>query len=121
MVHDDGRNSVAELVRRMNLVSYDHDPVPEMVGVLVSMPTAGIPLGDVVTDSGYAHRVPEHFALLLRAAGASLVMDLHPSDRGMKGTYEGAILSNGNLFCPTTPKALFDISPLVAHSASWYR
>ena len=117
MVHDDGRNSVAELVRRMNLVSCDHDPVPEMVGVLVSMPTAGIPLGDVVTDSGYAHRVPEHFALPLRAAGASLVMDLHPSDRGMKGTHEGAILSNGNLFCPTTPKALFDISPL-ARAAS---
>ncbi len=112
MVHDEGEGSVAELVRRMNLVGCDHDPVPEMVGVMVAMPRAGIPLGDVVADSGYAHRVPEHFALALRAAGASLVMDLHPHDRGMQGTHEGAICFDGNLYCPATPKALFDLSPL---------
>lgn len=112
MVHDDGGPRVPELVRRMNLCSCDHDPVPSMVDVLVAMPGAGIPLGDVVCDSGYAHRVPSHFALPLRNAGASLVMDLHPHDRGMQGTHEGAILFDGNLYCPATPKALFDLSPL---------
>jgi hypothetical protein len=112
MVHDDGRTGVAELVRRMTLVSCDHDPVPSMVGVLVAMAKAGIPLGDVVCDSGYAHRLPEHFALPLRGAGASLVMDLHPHDRGMKGTHKGAISCDGNLYCPATPKALFDLGPL---------
>jgi len=83
-----------------------------MVGVLTSMAAAGIPLSDVVADSGYAHRVPAHFALPLRAAGASLVMDLHPSDRGTQGTFAGAVLCNGNLYCPMTPTALFDIGPL---------
>jgi len=112
MVADEGGARVPELVRRMTIGSCNHDPVPKMTDVLVTMPKAGIPLGDVVADSGYAHRVPAHFALALRAAGASLVMDLHPSDRGTQGTFEGAISCNGNLYCPMTPTALFDLSPL---------
>jgi hypothetical protein len=112
MVADVGGQEVPELVRRMTIGSCDHDPVPPMVRVLTSMAAGGIALGDVICDSGYAHRVPEHFALPLRAAGASLVMDLHPSDRGTQGTFEGAVLCNGNLYCPMTPTALFDLSPL---------
>jgi len=112
MVADEGGTSVPELVRRMNLVGCDHDPVPPMVGVLTQMAHRGIPLGDVVADSGYAHRVPAHFALPLRAAGASLVMDLHPSDRGTQGTHAGAVLHHGNLYCPMTPVALFGEAPL---------
>jgi hypothetical protein len=27
-------------------------------------------------------------------------MDLHPHDRGTKGTYNGAICFNGALYCP---------------------
>jgi hypothetical protein len=107
-----GKDEVPELVRAMNLVSCDHDPVPPMVHVLTSMGAGGIALGDVICDSGYSHRVPEHFALPLRAAGASLVMDLHPSDRGTQGTFQGAISCNGNLYCPMTPTALFDLGPL---------
>ncbi len=107
-----GGDAVAEVVRRMDVVACAHDPVPGMVGTLVSMAEAGTPLGDVVADSGYAHRVPHHFALPLRAAGASLVMDLHPSDRGTQGTHQGAICWNGNLYCPATPTALFDVGPL---------
>ena len=102
---------VAELVRRMNLVGCRHDPVPAMVEVLVAM-FARVAPGDVVCDSGYAHRLPARFALPLRAAGASLVIDLHPHDRGTQGTHQGAIAWNGNLFCPATPRALFELQPL---------
>ena len=112
MVEDGGGGAVPELVRRMNLVACDHDPVPAAVEVLVAMAAGGTALCDVVVDSGYAHRVPARFALPLRAAGASLVMDLHPNDRGTKGTHAGAILCNGNLYCPSTPTALFDLGPL---------
>ncbi len=112
MVGDENTRAVPELVRRMNLVSCHHDPVPPMVDVLVSMFAAGIAPGDVICDSGYAHRVPEHFALPLRAAGAALVMDLHAHDRGTQGTHEGATLWNGACYCPATPSALFDLSPL---------
>jgi hypothetical protein len=112
MVADDPGPAVPELVRRMNVVSCAVDPVPPMVEVVVAMARSGITLGDVVCDSGYAHRVPEHFALPLRAAGATLVIDLHPHDRGTQGTHQGAICWNGNLYCPATPPALFDLGAL---------
>jgi len=76
------------------------------------MVRSGVALGDVLNDSGYSHRIPEHWALPLRALGADLVMDLHPHDRGTQGTHHGAICWNGNLYCPATPKALFTLEPL---------
>ena len=45
---------------------------------------AGIALGDILADSGYAHRDAEAWAIPLRLAGAQLVQDLHPHDRGPK-------------------------------------
>ena len=89
--------AVPELARRATVSSCRHDPVRAFVPVLTAMPSAGIPLGDVLADSGYAHRDAAAWALPLRAAGASLVQDLHPHDRGPKGTHDGAIISNGNL------------------------
>jgi len=62
MVEDDGGDAIPELVRRMNLVACNADPVPSMVVVLTRMARGGVPLGDVVADSGYAHRTPGHFA-----------------------------------------------------------
>ena len=118
MAPDVGGQEIPELVRRMQMTSCDHDPVPAMVGVLTSMAAGGIALGDVICDSGYAHRVPEHFALPLRADGASLVMDLHPSDRGTQGSHAGAICWNGNLYCPATPSGLFELAPLARGASS---
>ena len=45
-------------------------------------------------------------------AGAQLVQDLHPSDRGPRGTHHGAIIANGNLYCPATPRTLLELGPL---------
>lgn len=112
MVRDDGGAAVAELVRRMTLSSCRVDPVPPLVERLEAMADSGTALGDVLADSGYAHRRAEHFALPLRRAGASLVMDLHPHDRGPRGTFGGAIVHNGNLYCPATPPALLALGPL---------
>ena len=83
-----------------------------LVPVLTRMPEDGIPLGDILADSGYAHRDAGAWAIPLRAAGAQLVQDLHPHDRGPKGTHDGAIISNGNLYCPKTPRALLELGPL---------
>ena len=104
--------AVPELARRVTASSCRHDPVRALVPVLTAMPAAGIPLGDVLADSGYAHRDPGAWALPLRAAGARLVQDLHPHDRGPKGTHDGAIISNGNLYCPVTPRSLLELGPL---------
>jgi hypothetical protein len=108
---------VPELARRMTLSSCRHDPVPAFTPVLTAMPQDGIPLGDILADSGYARRIPGNWASPLRRAGAALVQDLHPHDRGPRGTSQGAIIANGNLYCPKTPRTLLELGPL-ARSAS---
>ena len=112
MVPDEQGPPVPELARRMTLSSCRHDPVPAFTPVLTAMPAAGIPLGDVLADSGYAHRVPGNWASPLRRAGAALIQDLHPHDRGPRGTSQGAIVANGNLYCPAAPRALLELGPL---------
>ncbi len=62
-------------------------------------------------DSGYSHRDADAWALPPRRAGAQLVQDLHPSDRGPKGTHQGAVIANGNLYCPQTPRRLPELGP----------
>jgi hypothetical protein len=103
---------VPELARRMTACSCRHDPARALVPVLTAMPARGIPLGDVLADSGYAHRDAGAWAIPLRQAGAQLVQDLHPSDRGPRGTHRGAIISNGCLYCPATPRPLLELGPL---------
>jgi hypothetical protein len=112
MVREEHGPTVPELARRMTLCSCELDPVRALAAVLLRMPAAGIGLGDILDDSGYAHRDAEAWAIPLRAAGAQLVQDLHPHDRGPKGTHDGAIIANGNLYCPATPKPLLELGPL---------
>ena len=112
MVREEHGSAVPELVRRMGLSSCHVDPVPAFVPVLENMVASGVALGDVLNDSGYSHRIAEHWALPLRALGAELVMDLHPHDRGRQGTHHGAICWNGSLYCPSTPAGLFALEPL---------
>jgi hypothetical protein len=112
MTPEENGPAVPELARRATLSSCRHDPVRAFVPVLTAMPAAGIPLGDMLADSGYAHRDAGAWALPLRQAGARLIQDLHPHDRGPKGTHEGAIISNGSLYCPATPRTLLELGPL---------
>ncbi len=112
MVPEENGAAVPELARRATLSSCRHDPVRAFAPVLTAMPAAGIPLGDILDDSGYAHRDADAWALPLRAAGAQLIQDLHPHDRGPKGTHAGAIISNGNLYCPKAPRPLLELGPL---------
>ena len=70
---------VPELARRMTVCSCHADPARAVVPVLTQMPGHGIPLGDILADSGYAHRDADAWAIPLRQAGAQLIQDLHPS------------------------------------------
>jgi hypothetical protein len=118
MMRDEHGPPVPELARRMTVCSCDTDPARALVPVLTAMPHQGIPLGDILADSGYAHRDAEGWALPLRGAGAQLVQDLHPSDRGPRGTHHGAIIANGSLYCPATPRTLLQLSPLARDATS---
>ena len=112
MMPDEHGPPVPELARRMTVCSCHHDPARAPVPVLTAMPAAGIPLGDILADSGYAHRDAAAWAIPLRGTGAQLVQDLHPLDRGPRGTHHGAIIANGNLYCPATPRTLLELGPL---------
>ncbi len=78
MMPEENGPAVPELARRATVSSPRHDPVRAFVPVLTALPGQGIPLGDILDDSGYAHRDADAWALPLRAAGAALVQDLHP-------------------------------------------
>ncbi len=112
MMREEHGPAVPELARRMTVCSCHADPARALVPVLTAMPAAGIPLGDILADSGYAHRDAAAWAVPLRLAGAQLVQDLHPLDRGPRGTHEGAVIANGNLYCPATPRPLLELGPL---------
>ena len=107
MMPEENGLAVPELARRAALSSCRHDPVRAFAPVLTAMPGQGIPLGDILADSGYAHRDAGAWAIPLRAAGAQLVQDLHPHDRGPKGTHHSAVISNGMSVLPpdTAPAA----------------
>ena len=126
MMPEENGPAIPETARRATVSSCRNDPVRAFAPVLTAMPAAGIPLGDILDDSGYAHRDAGAWAVPLRAAGARLVQDLHPHDRGPKGTHDGAVISNGNLYCPQTPRPLLELGPLARtatreQAADWER
>ncbi len=105
MMRDEGGPAVPELARRATVSSCRHDPVRAFTAVLTAMPAAGIGLGDILDDPGYAHRDADARAIPLRTAGAALVQDLHPHDRGPKGTRHGAICQRQPLLPGHAPPA----------------
>jgi hypothetical protein len=112
MVNDDGGEKVPELVRAMLLSSCHLDPPAAFVAVLRRLVERGVQIGDVLADSGYSYRVATTWAIPLRRLGAAHVFDLHPADRSPNGTFAGATICTGNLYCPATPRALLSLQPL---------
>ncbi len=112
MMPEENGPAVPEFARRAAISSCRHDPVRAFAPALTAMPGQQIPPGDILDDSGYAHRDAGARAIPLRTAGAQLVQDLHPQDRGPKGTHHGAIIANGNPYCPCTPRTLLELGPL---------
>ena len=112
MMPEENGPAVPELARRATVSSCRHDPVRAFAPVLTAMPAAGIPLGDILDDSGYAHRDAGAWACRCAPPAPQLVQDLHPHDRGPKGTHHGAIIANGSLYCPQTPRPLLELGPL---------
>lgn len=118
MVPDENGPPVPELIRRVTMQPCAIDPPTALVATMTAMTADGVTVRDVLADSGYAHRIAERWATPLRRLGARLIQDLHPHDRGPKGTHQGAVCANGNLYCPATPTALLDLDPLPPSATS---
>jgi hypothetical protein len=114
-VTDEGQRSHPELIRRVVVKGANCEPVAELCDCLVRMVGSGAVVGDVLADAGYSFK--RDFAPAIHALGAVPVMDLHPFDRGPKGTFAGATLANGSLYCPMVPELLTGLGPLARNAS----
>src|SRR5260370_28215914 len=103
MMGEDRGPEVPGLARRMTLSSCRLDPVRVFVPALTGMPADGIPPGDVLADSGCAHRDAAAWAIPLRRAGAQPAQDLHPPDPGPHSPHPPRLLCDGSLRAPHPP------------------
>ncbi len=101
MVPEENGAAVPELARRATLSSPRHDPVRAFAPVLTAMPAAGIPLGDVLSDSGYAHRDADQTAELARYKLGRLTAD--DADGYHRVACPAAM---GKIRCPLRPSSM---------------
>ena len=112
MTREETGPAVPELTRRITLSSCHADPVRAFTPVLARMPGDGIPLGDILADSGYAHRDAGAWALPLRAPAPNSSRTCTRTTAAPREHHAGAIIANGNLYCPATPGPLLHLGPL---------
>ena len=112
MMRDEHGPPVPELARRMTVCSCRHDPARALVPVLTAMPETASRSATSSPTPATPTATPEPGPSRSAQSGAQLVQDLHPLDRGPRGTHHGAIIANGNLYCPATPRTLLELAPL---------
>jgi hypothetical protein len=116
MAPEEGSKGDPEFIWRVVLKSASVEPAEEMARQLERIAGTGAGPSDVLADCGYSFKTG--FAARLRRIGAEPVMDLHPFDRGPKGTFEGAVCANGSLYCPAVPDRLLSLGPLERGAAT---
>ena len=112
MTRDEPGPAVPELTRRITLSSCHADPVRALTPVLTRMPGNGIVLGDILADSGYAHRDAGAWALPLRQAGAQLIQDLHPPTAAPRAPSTAPSSPTETSTAPPPPRPLLHLGPL---------
>ena len=103
MVREEHGPPVPELTRRMTLTPATPTRSAPSPRCSPACPPTGSPSATSSPTPATPTATPQAWALPLRAAGAQLVQDLHPHDRGPQGTHHGAIIANGNLVLPRHP------------------
>ena len=112
MMREEHGPPVPELARRMTVCSCHHDPARALVPVLTAMPGTASRSATSCPTPATPTATPKPGPSRSAQSGAQLVQDLHPLDRGPRGTHHGAIIANGNLYCPATPRTLLEPGPL---------
>ncbi|MEZ5184680.1 MAG: hypothetical protein R2720_02950 [Candidatus Nanopelagicales bacterium] len=79
--------------------------------LLTSLQDCGYPAGTLAGDRAYfPNPQPEHLQLPARALGYTLCGDYRDDQLGIQAEYGGAILVEGNWYCPSMPQPLVDAS-----------
>lgn len=84
---------------------------PALGSVLARMVATGTALGDVLADSGYAHRVAITRPCRCGPWAPGWSWTCTPTIEATRAPTAGLYVTNGSLFCPTVPKALLGLVP----------
>ena len=103
--------SVPHLAERITLTPASAEPQSPALGLVEEMVTENR-IEILIADRGYTFAKAERWADPLRELGVDTVFDLHPDQRSTKGTFAGALLLDGSLYCPSLPEALKEIERL---------
>lgn len=82
------------------------DPGGTGARVLASVVARGHRPGHLGADRAYTAALPERFHLPVAALGYSIVMDYRIDQLGIQANSGGAVLVEGNWYCPSMPEAL---------------
>lgn len=106
------------LARRIRLRPAASGTVSTGLEAVASAAAAQGRLGDVLVDRDYSKsKHGEDFLLPVRALGGRPVFDLTAYQLGVSGTVRGALVIDGQLHSPGTPKALQQLTPPGANAA----
>ncbi|MFJ4435193.1 hypothetical protein [Streptomyces sp. NPDC088923] len=76
------------------------------VTVLKHLAELRLPTGTCAADRACTGCSPENFQVPVRRLGYRLALDYKAADRGIQGSWQGAVLIDGSLTCPHIPNAL---------------
>ena len=110
-MRDENGPPVPELARRATLSSAATTR-PRVLPVLTAMPAAGIPLGDILADSGYAHRDAGAWAIPLRRPARGSSRTCTPTTAAPKEPTTAPSSPTGTCIAPDTPRSLLELGPL---------
>ena len=95
------------LVIGMKLAGYSHDTTARAAELIRGIQARGYPADYLAADRGLLpNSRPEHIQSAARAAGYKPVFDYKVTEVGLQESYNGAILVDGEWFCPQMPKRL---------------
>ncbi|MFK4729520.1 hypothetical protein ROT00_07525 [Agromyces mediolanus] len=86
-----------------------HSPAASALGAFRSIISRGHPAGYVIGDRLYfPGSKADSFQLPMRELGYEPIHDYRIDQLGIQGQYAGALLVDGNWYCPSMPKPLID-------------
>lgn len=90
--------------------AHDMDGVaPALIDMVDSMQHAGLPVERVIVDRGYSMRTAERWLVPLSDRGVFASFDLPHYQFGRRGTHHGAVIMNGEMYCPHMPDELVNV------------